>query len=124
MNSKVSQTELNQINNYNGIINNDEKLNEIEKLIEENKIKGNKIPLNIILILIYYKSKKNSLKTSEISSLVKKEVINNKDVIISSLDPNYFILDKSNYRKGIKNIIRNKKLLIGNIMSQMKKNIF
>ena len=121
MNSKVSQTELNQINNYKGIINNDEKLNEIEKLIEENKIKGNKIPLNIILILIYYKSKKNSLKTSEISSLVKKEVINNKDVIISSLDPNYFILDKSNYRKGIKNIIKNKKLLIGNINESIEK---
>ena len=85
MNKKQSPTELQQENYNEENITNEVELSKNEKIIEENKNIGNKIPLYAIIFYIYYKAEKNTLKRKELLPLVKKEVENSKAVIISSL---------------------------------------
>ena len=99
------------LNNGNIIIK-DVEVEKIEKIIEENKKKGNKIPLYAIVFLIFYKADNYTLKKDELYSLVKKEVINNKDIIIVFKKNKYIIVNQDNYKRKIYEMIRNKKWLI------------
>ena len=127
MNSLENQIELNKSNNISSIIlrnkynivNNDEEVDIIEKLLEENKKKGNKIPLYAIIFLLFYRAEKNTLEANQFYSLVRKEIINNKDTIIifnykNNID--YSIINQNNYKKKrIYDIIKDKKWLIRNV---------
>ena len=126
MNFPNNQTELDKLNNTSSttlnneriIINIDEEVDKIEKLIEENKKKGNKTPLYAIIFLLFYKAEKNTLNNKELYSLLEKEIINNKDNIITFNGNNYNdynIINQNNFRKRIYDIIKKKKWLIKNV---------
>ena len=88
--------------------NNEEALKLLNTFIEDQKNRGYKYPLISCVFVQFYKSGKQVLEKSELYSLVKKEVIENKNKIISSPTERYCIIDAKNYKSRIKDIIKKK----------------
>ena len=91
------------------INNNSEELEKIKKLVDENKKNGHKIPLIATVLLLFHNAENNTLKKSDLYSMMEKETINNKNTIISSPTERYCIINKKNYKSKIKDIIKKKK---------------
>ena len=91
------------------INNNSEELEKIKKLVDENKKNGHKIPLIATVLLLFHNVENNTLKKSELYSLMEKETINNKNTIISSPTERYCIINQKNYKSKIKDILKKKK---------------
>ena len=79
------------------------------KIIDNHKKNGYKYPLLACLFLLFYNSGKNTLKKSELYSLMEKEAINNKNKIISSPTERFCIITPKNYKSKIKDMIKKKK---------------
>ena len=91
------------------INNNSEELEKIKKLVDENKKNGFKIPLIATVLLLFHNADNNTLKKNDLFSLMEKETINNKNMIISSPTERYCIINQKNYKSKIKDIIKKKK---------------
>ena len=115
MNNRSFQSPLEQANSvsiniiHEEINNNSEELEKIKKLIDENKKNGYKIPLIATVLLFFHNAENNTLKKSDLYSLMEKETINNKNTIISSPTERYCIINQKNYKSKIKDIIKKKK---------------
>ena len=91
------------------INNNSEELEKIKKLVDENKKNGHKIPLIATVLLLFHNAENNTLKKSDLYSLMEKETKNNKNAIISSPTERYCIINHKNYKSKIKDILKKKK---------------
>ena len=91
------------------ISNNSEELEKIQKLVDENKKSGHKIPLIATVLLLFHNAENNTLKKCDLYSLMEKETINNKNTIISSPTERYCIINQKNYKSKIKDILKKKK---------------
>ena len=89
--------------------NNSEELEKIQKLVDENKKSGHKIPLIDTVLLLFHNTENNTLKKCDLYSLMEKETINNKNTIISSPTERYCIINQKNYKSKIKDILKKKK---------------
>ena len=89
--------------------NNDEALKILNDIITKHKKQGYKYPFISCLFLQFYNSGKKILEKDELYSLVQREVINNKNKIISSPTDRYCIINSHNYKSKIKDILKKKK---------------
>jgi len=110
---KINTSSINLIHEENN--DNEDLLETIKKLVDEHKKNGYKYPLLACVFLLFYNSGKKILKKSELYSLMEKEIINNKNKIISSPTERYCIITQQNFKSKIKDIIKNKKWLTRNI---------
>ena len=84
-------------------------LQKIKNLIDRQKMKGHKYPLLACIFLLFLEAGKNTLTKSELYSLMEKVSLRDKNKIISSPTERYCIINPSNYKAKIKDIIKKKK---------------
>ena len=89
-----------------------EELEKINNLVEINKKNGYKIPLLACVLLLFYKTKKLTLKRSEINELILKEISNNENNIISSVNDKYPITTSKNLKSKLFFILNKKTLFL------------
>lgn len=89
-----------------------EELEKINNLVETNKKNGYKIPLLACVLLLFYKTKKITLKRSEINELILKEISNNENNIISSVNDKYPITTPKNLKSKLFFILNKKTLFL------------
>ena len=107
----LKETTSSQTNNLSLSLIDDEDLKVLQKieiLVEENKNKGNKIPFLACLFLLFFKTKKSTLKKSEIHSLLEELIAKNSDKIICYPNDQNSTITHKKYKHKLKDYLRKK----------------
>jgi len=81
----------------------------LNDMIEDIKKKGLKYSFIACTFLTFYKAGKDTLPRVEIERMLEEEIVQNKDKIISSFSERSCILDATNFKKKLRDILKKKK---------------
>lgn len=101
----------------------------LKKYIDEIKSKGKMYSLISVVFLLFYETGKEILSKNEINTLIKEEVLLNKNKIVSSNSERCQLITINNYKTKIKDILKNRKFFIrthnskGEFAFKLKNNI-
>ena len=107
---KINSLSLNIIQDRSqNIPSNTSQLKIIQNLVDEIKSNGHKYSLISCVFLQFYKAGKDTLLKKEINQLLEEEISKNKNKIISSHTGRSCMIDLTNYRRKVKDILKKKK---------------
>ena len=107
---KVNSLSLNIIQDKTqNIPSNTSQLKIIQNLVDDIKSKGHKYSLISCVFLQFYKTGKDTLLKKEMNQLLEEEISKNKNKIISSHTGRSCMIDITNYRRKVKDILKKKK---------------
>ena len=111
MSTGLKETTSNQSNNLSFSLIDDEDLKVLQKieiLVEEYKNKGYKIPFLACLFLLFFKTKKITLKKSEIYSLLEELIAKNSNKIICYPTGQNKTITQKRYKHKLRDYLRKK----------------